>query len=292
MKKRVLSPILKRNTTQENQKISVEARTIDFEVELHWHDYIEVELVTSGSGYHIFNGEQSSFEKGTVILSHHSDYHYVMPNDTVELFNISFGQNVISKKLSSKLDSLIHGLCFKLGEDAYSTIFNLFKILAEEKEVTKENLQYIVNLIECILIKIFENADQTKDETPLTSMQQAILYIHSHFTENPSLEDIAKMFHYHPKHFCTAFHKKTEVKYSEYLSRLKVDYASTLLSTTNHDIEHICSVSGFGSIVNFRRVFKEFFGVTPLKYRQEKRALLGKLPNIGWENKTSTYNKL
>lgn len=291
MKQRSRSPILIRNLKQEEQKISAEERIINYEVKLHWHDYVELELVTNGSGHHIFNGEQVPFEKGTVVLSHHSDYHYLMPNDEVKTFNVSFSQSVLSEKISQKLDSLTHGFCFTLDSETYSTIFDLMKILVKEEEVGNENLVYMVNLIECVIIKVFEKIDQTIDEKPLTTIQQIISYLHSHFTEDPSLEEVAKMFHYHPKHFCTVFHRETEVKYSEYLSRLKVNYAKTLLSTTNFDVEYICTVSGFGSMVNFRRVFKELCGVTPLKYRMNKRAILDKLPNIGWKNKTSNKNE-
>ena len=129
MKQRSRSPILIRNLKQEEQKISAEERIISYEVKLHWHDYVELELVTNGSGHHIFNGEQAPFEKGTVVLSHHSDYHYLMPNDDVKTFNVSFSQSVLSEKISQKLDSLTHGFCFTLDSETYSTIFDLMKIL-------------------------------------------------------------------------------------------------------------------------------------------------------------------
>ncbi len=287
MKKKQNFPILKSNPSLDKRYISAEKRIVDYEVELHWHDYIELELVIEGRGAHIFNGNISSLEKGTIIFSTGSDYHYIMPEKEITIFNLNFNLNIISDELRKKLETLTCGICTKLDTDTYETLKSLFEILIEEAGNKDASSLYMSNIIECIFIKLFNSVISIYTTTLPSLMQKAIIYVRSHFIDNPSIEDVADMFNYNPKYFGTLFRKTTGFGFSDYLSKLKVNYSQLLLTTTELDIERICFEAGFASTTTFRRVFKEYCGISPRDYRNNKKNILNTVPNIGWENKTT-----
>ena len=60
--------------------------------------------------------------------------------------------------------------------------------------------------------------------------------------------------------------EETGVGYSEYLNKRKLKYAKQLLKTSSLSVTEICYASGFTSLSNFIRVFKEKTGETPSQY--------------------------
>ena len=58
--------------------------------------------------------------------------------------------------------------------------------------------------------------------------------------------------------------------YKEYMNALKLDYAKKLVVTSNAPVKEICFASGFNSLTNFLKAFKEHFGMSPGTMRKEK----------------------
>ena len=53
-----------------------------------------------------------------------------------------------------------------------------------------------------------------------------------------------------------------------YLQSKKLDYAKTLLLTTNYSVLEISSLLNYDSLSYFIRIFKQEFGLTPFKFRK------------------------
>ena len=100
-------------------------------------------------------------------------------------------------------------------------------------------------------------------------MEAALLHLHMHFRENPSLGKLAAIAHYNASYFSTAFHSYTSMTYSQYLNMLKIDYAKKLLLTTNLKIADICQECGFTSHSNFLRLFRQQTTMSPAAYRKQ-----------------------
>ena len=66
----------------------------------------------------------------------------------------------------------------------------------------------------------------------------------------------------------------TKTELYEYLIRLRLDHAKTLLENTSLSIRTIGEISGFQDEAYFSRLFRRRTGVSALKYRQEKRKSL------------------
>ena len=68
-------------------------------------------------------------------------------------------------------------------------------------------------------------------------------------------------------HLNINFHLPLIIGFSEYVSKMRLNYAAVLLAETNESVTDICFASGYGNLSHFLRCFKKEYGVSPKKYR-------------------------
>ena len=103
------------------------------------------------------------------------------------------------------------------------------------------------------------------------SVMGAKEFIHAHFTEPVTLAQVATAVHVSPFHFCRVFRAATGVTLTEYVSRLRVERAKTLLVDGFVRVSEVAYATGFGSISQFNTVFRRCVGKTPTQYRSAQR---------------------
>lgn len=104
------------------------------------------------------------------------------------------------------------------------------------------------------------------DETT-TFIRQSIYYIHQHYTENISLEDVSENVHLSPSYFSSLFKEKTSISFTSYVNQLKIERAKKLLKKTDMTLVDIAMSLGFCSQSYFSSVFKKHVGMSPKQYR-------------------------
>lgn len=97
-------------------------------------------------------------------------------------------------------------------------------------------------------------------------------YIHSHFTEELSLESIAGKFYISSCYLSHQFKRVTGFTLTDYIQMTRVRNAQTLLLSTEKQISDIAFQCGFSSFSQFNRVFHKFLHQSPSSFRQEMRA--------------------
>lgn len=88
------------------------------------------------------------------------------------------------------------------------------------------------------------------------------------FTEQHRLGDLAARVHLEPTYLSRAFSAATGQTMSEYLTRLRINFAASLLRTTDEPIARIAVESGFRDLSHFGRTFKRVLGTSPRAYRR------------------------
>ena len=101
-------------------------------------------------------------------------------------------------------------------------------------------------------------------------MRRAILYVETHFRENPSLADAAEQACLSPVYFGNLFKQITGETYINFLNARKVSCAKMLLES-GCSVTEACFASGFGSLSGFLHAFKQKTGVSPEKYKKGGR---------------------
>ena len=248
--------------------IEICLRNIDKPASRHWHDFIEIELVTSGEGRQNINGREVELTRGSLTVMRPIDHHGVEPIRNLRLINLSLDGKLPSEQLLARL---IYGdtLFFQLSDDDTDGIEKLLLLIHEENERDKPSKKYVNNLIECLLLRILrlspEGGACSRQSSRIT---EALTYLHLHFKDGITLTSLAKILHYDPTHLSLLFHKETGVTFSRYLNMLRLSYAKELLISTDLKVFEVGIRSGFSSLSNFLRAFKLEFGKTPQGFRQ------------------------
>lgn len=271
MGERIYRFLLKENA-KDSSNIAVSERNVKTSTALHWHNFIELELVIDGSGYNILNGQRFELMRGSLYLLRLVDFHEVNPSPRLKLINMSIDDSLLSEELLAQLTSGTP-LIYSLDEKETRVMEQLLRLCMEENNSEDPDQQYLKNLLICILLRILKLVPDNGDVVPLVDkpIQAAILYLHMHFRENPKLSELAKISHYNASHFSTIFHKELGMTYSQYLNMLKINYAKELLLSTQLKVTEVCYECGFTSQSNFLRLFKEQTGTSPLEYRKKDK---------------------
>jgi AraC-like DNA-binding protein len=91
--------------------------------------------------------------------------------------------------------------------------------------------------------------------------------------EDLSLKRLSKEFYISTTYFSRLFRAKTGLKFSEYLAERRIERAKLLLTTTNAPVTEIAKQVGYHEPNSFTRLFKARTGMTPVQYRNQKKAL-------------------
>jgi YesN/AraC family two-component response regulator len=101
------------------------------------------------------------------------------------------------------------------------------------------------------------------------------LFLHEKVYKNPDLKitQISEMLNTNRTYISKLINTEFSCTFSEFVNRYRVKEAKQLLceeSSKNYSLDYIAEKSGFGSMVNFMRVFRDIEGTTPGKYREMK----------------------
>ena len=129
-------------------------------------------------------------------------------------------------------------------------------------------LNVILSMIEAYGIKI-----ALRSHTPC--INKALLYIKENLSASLSLSEIAEKIFVSKSTLTKHFQKELSMSVNEYVTRLIMAEAETLLSTTSLSIGAISEKLGFSDQLYFSRRFKEIHGSSPREYRKNRCYLIG-----------------
>jgi len=129
------------------------------------------------------------------------------------------------------------------------------------KEITEILLHYTENISE----KIFSY----QGVRHFSAIRKAERFIWENYTRKLSLQEIAGVSGLSAPYFSTIFKEEMGENLSNYLNRLRVEKAATILITTNIPISEIARICGFEDQSWFSKIFKNNTGLTPGKYRDQ-----------------------
>ena len=108
---------------------------------------------------------------------------------------------------------------------------------------------------------------------PQRLVRLAMAYIHEHYTEPISREDLARHFCVNERYLTRCFHQETGVTPIAYLIRYRILQAKILLEAGQLSVTDVGLATGFSDGGYFGRVFQKEVGITPGAYRRGLRAV-------------------
>nr|WP_276008936.1 AraC family transcriptional regulator [Aequitasia blattaphilus] len=100
-------------------------------------------------------------------------------------------------------------------------------------------------------------------------IEKAKQYIQDHYKENLSLEILADVVHMNPFYFSSYFKKNANMNFKEYINKVRLEQAVSLLLSTDRTINEIAAEVGFRDVRSFLKIFQKYHGETPGSYRKK-----------------------
>ena len=267
---------------------------------LERREYIEIGIVTEGSGIHCIDGKNVPCKSG--------DIYIVPPSVPHRYFAAEQGAAVTVRKLIFYVDDWFRGdvalpksrrYCYGVFEDgatvAYamlnsrmnekiSLILDAVENELSDKEDDRKTLiyTYLVQLFSFLGRYINRSVKNThRQSKDFESVSSAIKIIEEEFTDNNlSLETISARVFVSPSNLSRVFKAHCGQLFSEYLRDVRLNRAAELIRETDMRVEKIVTECGFKDVSAFYRNFKEAFGMTPQIYKQIEKEKIKKQNNI------------
>ena len=257
------------NKIGDKSNISLKRKTITNPTGIHTHDFYEIEIVLNGNGTHILNGKSYSFKQGNIYILSPLDFHQIKPTGEIELYTVMFRENMLSQDFILTLLESKNRILF-FDEHDFKEITSICHILETEnnkqEKYTQKILKSSLESLLFILLRKMEQIPTGNSENQNNDINDAVLYMHRHFKENPTLTEVAATAHLNPKYFSQKFKKITGKNFVEYITDIKLSYAKNLLLSEKMTVTEICFTSGFNSVSNFMKAFKQNTGHSPIQY--------------------------
>ena len=178
----------------------------------------------------------------------------------------------------SRFEDAVREQLYLIAEDHNGCAAILSEI---QREVTEKRLGWQVILADYyreFFIKAMRNiligngAGEAPPDTGQANLAvQITKFMHEHYRENISLEDVSKAFHITPRHVTRIFGDYFGTSFRKTLSIFRLSYAKNYLIATDKPVEEIAALVGISAPQTLYRLFRENEGMTVSEYRRYRR---------------------
>lgn len=182
------------------------------------------------------------------------------------------------KRLLYCADSLAEGRAFDLLDCIHAPddrLFMIMEVIADEADSPGAHSRLLLEqAIDLLCIQLLR-AHSTLVK-PLASgprglepwqVKRVAQYMHDNLAQDISLQELADIIGISRFHFCTAFKRATGVSPHEYLTRMRMEMACSLLKSTPLLIGDIALAVGYSAVASFSTAFRRHTGIAPREFR-------------------------
>lgn len=246
---------------------------LDHSLELHWHDYYEMELVTEGTGIHYINNIPHSIFPGSLYLLTPLDMHRIEVSTPLHFISVKMLISDLNAAQQASLQPVTTALCTDLDADDTAFVLQMYQRLSLSMQRCAEYSELYTQALSSYLLAILLGRANRNPLVPGSKAEAKLLtalrFIQENSRADISLADVAAHVGFSKNHFCTIFRQYTACSYPEYLAHCRIRHARDMLGTTDKSVTDIAFDTGFNSLSHFFRVFKKITGTTPQEFRKK-----------------------
>ena len=101
------------------------------------------------------------------------------------------------------------------------------------------------------------------------SILKGIEYIHTHYRNEIALDQICNHLGLNKCYFCSLFKRSTELTFSQFLNRVRVDASKQYLLHSSDSVLEVALANGFNNHNYFSSTFKKIVGISPIDFRKK-----------------------
>lgn len=236
--------------------------------ENNWHDNLEIQICTEGSGTVLLDGKTFPFHKNDIVVVNSNVIHYT-GSDTDLAYCCLIMSNDFCRQVDIDPSVLIFEPIIKSPAlaDMLTQLRSIYlnpNTTCRKAKLNKTVLKILIELAEHHTIeKTVKTASSKKYET----VKAAIIYIRDHYSQKITLDDIAKAVLCDKYALCREFKKLTGQTIVENLNNYRSVKAIDCLSE-GYTVTQTASYCGFDNLSFFTRTFKKYIGKLPSEYKK------------------------
>lgn len=232
----------------------------------HWHELIEIYYVLEG-GVRLLLGDSAEWvHKGDIGIINWCEPHRSLNflDGTVYLVvKVDIHSNMFPPAIRK-----LHFNHILPGNDAIRSVITRMveEVINTDKETHHINLGYAVALMG-LLSRVNKQVSATPENKEFEHTRKIFTYIHEHYSEKFSLQELADRLGISKSHMCRIFMNHTGITINHYLNQTRCDAAIHLISN-GHSVAEAGIAVGFSDYNYFSRVFKKIMGVSPSEVKK------------------------
>jgi len=272
----------------EELPVFVNRITESFQLEQHRHEFVELNYVSEGKGFHYIEGIRIAVAKGDLFYLPIGVSHVFRPSTPAPgegrlivyncLFNAAFA-SIISRFFDEEheLNQIVN---MKFPEQPYLHIREWEGIFQQSFDLMFEEFQQrrsnYLPLLQAEIIKVLIHMKRIKDDPLINSNSQnkaisSVEIIANHIKRQPrdvlTIKEYADEVGISERHFQRQFKERFSMTFLEYVHKCRIELSCELLRTTTEKVSSIAQQVGYKDLKYFNQLFKKITGLTPHAFR-------------------------
>lgn len=239
-----LTQLMERIRDSLQDEISFDKEKIYFQKEIESSLEQYIVAVRTGNKQTAINIVDSIFGKETIKSMPMEQYHKL----SIDIVNTIC---IMLERYGVELGDAVH----ESYPSHYMEIFNI---------TTIEDLkQWMNEFTERIIMLVDENNGDYR-----LVITKAMEYINSHYFEDLSVQKVAQTVFLNSNYFSHLFKKIRKESFTDYLNKVRIDKAKSLLSQNLYKVYEVSDMVGYSDYKYFSSVFKKLVGVSPTEFNK------------------------
>lgn len=255
----------------------------------HWHPELEIACILEGTMTYQVNQNHYHLVPGDCLFVNSNALHSgcMYKNNDCKYIVATFNPSLIYGYEKSDIDTnytfpLLNtdnfsSHVFHDGTTANTNFQKLIKEMAELYTAEAPCYELHVKSRLCELwVTLFAEFQQQENSTgaglaeakQISRLKNAIIFIHSNYTEPITLDQIAESCHTSKSEFCRIFKKTLHQTPFEYLLRYRIQKSLPLLASDSFTITEIANQVGFSGSSYYSEVFRKYMHCSPREYKK------------------------
>lgn len=252
-------------------------------VSWHWHEELEFGFVVEGSVLIECGKNKYILNKGDIYFINSNTLHAMFKADSAPksaFRSVVVHGSVVGGKENSIYyrkylvpitgNSGLRELIFTVQDSSYSKILGRLTNIWNAENIKVPDHELIVrNELSELFRILLHLSEKNMEAHPAASIVQEtrlrdiLLFIHDHYAEKITLEDMAAAAFISKSEVLRCFKNITGQSPFEYLKNYRLRNAAYMIQNTSDSINTICGLCGFDDHSYFSKVFKAAYGCSP-----------------------------
>lgn len=249
----------------------------------HNHDFTELAFILSGKGKYLVDGVEYDVEAGDLVICNPGVMHtHIVTNlnePTIEFisgFTDFHFKNMAQNSINTKDGSCILKTTAELKQ---KLMMHCYAMIAEKESCNVGKYfmfkTHLMQMLLLIMREIVSNDDYEQTKCNFESynknyaVKRIIKYLNDNYNKKISLEQIAHNMYLSPVYISKIFKEETGESPINYLIKIRLEKAREILvKEKNSSIKSIAHQVGYDDAYHFSKLFKKYYGISPLYYRK------------------------